>query len=107
MVYLLSSTKFTIYPDDYFTSVEDYGESSLIRLYYFIFGTLWSSALIQAIGMFIIASSCCMWYYNHGANSELESPVSRSALMAFRFHFGSLAFGSFILAIVQLLQMLL
>lgn len=107
MVYLLSSTKFTVYSGDYFTSVEDYGESSLIRLYYFIFGTLWSSALIQAIGIFVIASSCCMWYFNHGANSELESPVSRSALMAFRYHFGSLAFGSFILALVQLLQMLL
>ena len=45
-----------------------------------------------------------MWYYNHGANEDLDSPVSRSFKMAFRYHFGSLAFGAFILAVVQFLQ---
>jgi choline transporter-like protein 2/4/5 len=107
MVYLLAATNFTVFPGDYFTSVEDYGESSLIRLYYFIFATLWCSGIIQAIGMFVVASACCMWYYNHGANGTLDSPVTRSLWMAFRYHFGSFAFGSFILAFVQLLQMLL
>jgi len=105
MIYLLSSTYFYVAdPTDIFTSVQDYTEPSLIRLYYFIFGTLWSSALIQGIGVFTIASACCMWYYNHGANSELDSPVTRSLKMAFRYHFGSLAMGSFILAVVQFLQ---
>ena len=106
IIYLLSSTYFYVAASgDMFTSVQDYAEPSLLRLYYFIFGTLWSSALIQAIGTFTIASTVCMWYYNHGANAELDSPVSRSARMAFRYHFGSLAFGSFILAVVQFLQM--
>lgn len=106
MIYLLSATEFTIFKGDVFTSVKSYSESSLLRLYFFIFGTLWSNALIQAIGIFTVASACCMWYYNHGANSELDSPVTRSLKMAFRYHFGSLAFGSFILAVVQFLQML-
>lgn len=47
-----------------------------------------------------------MWYYCHGANDELDSPVSRSFKMAFRYHFGSLAFGSFILAVVQFMQLI-
>lgn len=106
MIYLLSATTFVVTGDDVFTSVKDYSEDSLLRLYYFIFGTLWSNALIQAIGIFTVASAVCMWYYNHGANSELDSPVTRSLKMAFRYHFGSLAFGSFILAVVQFLQML-
>ena len=106
MIYLLSATNFVVRSTDVFTSVESYSESSLLRLYYFIFGTLWSNALIQAIGIFTVASACCMWYYNHGANSELDSPVTRSIRMAFRYHFGSLAFGSFILAVVQFLQMM-
>lgn len=106
MIYLLSSTTFYVASSsDIFTSVKDYSDRSLLELYYFVFGTLWSSALIQAIGTFTIASAVCMWYYNHGANAELDSPVSRSLKMAFRFHFGSLAFGSFILAVVQFLQM--
>lgn len=106
MIYLLSATTFVARTGDVFTSVNDYGESSLIRLYFFIFGTLWSSALITAIGIFTVASAVCMWYYNHGANDELDSPVLRSLKMAFRYHFGSLAFGSFILALVQFLQMI-
>lgn len=69
MIYLLSATTFTVYGTDLFTSVADYSEASLLRLYYFIFGTLWSNALIIAIGIFTVASACCMWYYNHGANS--------------------------------------
>lgn len=106
MIYLLSSTTFSVISkDDYFTSVADWTERSLLELYFFIFGTLWSNALIGAIGIFTIASACCMWYFNHGANDVLDSPVSRSLKMAFRYHFGSLAFGSFILAVVQFLQM--
>lgn len=58
----------------------------------------------MAMGIFVVAASVCMWYYNHGANSELDSPVTRSFKMAFRYHFGSLAFGSFILAVVQFMQ---
>lgn len=69
MVYLLSATTFTAYAGDVFTSVKSYSEPSLLRLYFFIFGTLWSNAIIQALEMFIIASACCMWYYNHGAGS--------------------------------------
>ena len=47
-----------------------------------------------------------MWYYNHGVNNQLDSPITRSVKMAFRYHFGSLAFGSFFLAVVQFLQII-
>lgn len=91
---------------DVFTSVADYGDEKLIYLYYFIFGTLWTNALFQAIGIFIIASACTMWYYSHGPGQELDSPILRSYKMVFRYHLGSLAFGSFILALVQFLQLI-
>ncbi len=66
MVYLVSTANFKIANStDYFTSV-DYMDGGLINLYIFIFTTLWSNALIQAIGIFVIASACCMWYYSHG-----------------------------------------
>ena len=107
MVYLLSVTKFTIANStDLFTSVASYTDSNLYELYYFLFGTLWCNALIGAIGIFVIASACCMWYYSHGPNDELDSPILKSFKMAFRYHFGSLAFGSFILAVVQFMQIM-
>lgn len=66
MVYLVSTANFKIASSsDYFTSV-DYIDGGLVNLYIFIFSTLWSNALIQAIGIFVIASACCMWYYSHG-----------------------------------------
>lgn len=72
--------------------------------YYFVFGTLWVNALLQAIAIFVIASACAMWYYSHGPDATLDSPISGGFWMAFRYHFGSLAFGSLILAIVQFIQ---
>lgn len=107
MIYLVSCTKFISSSSNYFTSIGDYGDENLIRFYCFIFGTLWVNAFIGAVGIFVVASACCMWYFSHGPNSELSLPIARSYKMVFRYHFGSLAFGSFILAIVQFLQFLL
>ena len=90
---------------DVFTSVSSYADEKLIYLYYFVFGTLWTNALFQAMGIFVIASACAMWYYAHGPGQELDSPILRSYKMVFRYHMGSLAFGSLILAIVQFMQL--
>ena len=105
MVYLLSHAPFAVAKEtDVFTSISSYTDGSLFRFYYFFFATLWCGAFISAVGIFVIAACCAMWYYNHGANEDLDSPVSRSIKMAFRYHFGSLAFGAFILAVIQFLQ---
>ena len=61
-------------------------------------------AFISAVYIFVVAFATILWYYNHGANEELDSPICRGFKMAFRYHFGSLAFGAFILAVVQFLQ---
>jgi len=51
---------------DYFTSIKSYQDPYMIRFFIFIFGTLWCSAFIGAMTIFIIASASCMWYYSHG-----------------------------------------
>ena len=51
---------------DIFTELKDLFEPNLRALYYFIFATLWTNALILAVGTFVIASSVVMWYYSHG-----------------------------------------
>lgn len=105
MVYLVSAASFTATSSNYFSSVNSYSDPALIRFYIFIFCTLWASAFLGAMTIFIIASACSMWYYSHGPDSELTLPVSRSYKMVFRYHFGSLAFGALLLAIVQFLQL--
>jgi choline transporter-like protein 2/4/5 len=104
MIFLVSAATFKVNSStDYVTAVGGYDDSSLIRFYIFVFATLWSHGMIQAIGTFVIASACTMWYYSHGPGTQLDTPIYRSYKMAFRFHFGSLAFGSLLLAIVQAL----
>jgi choline transporter-like protein 2/4/5 len=104
MIYLVSSAPY-VYNADVFTSITNYQDSSLMRFYYFVFGTLWCNALVQAVTTFVIASACCMWYYSHGPGQDLHFPILRSYGRVFRYHLGSLAFGSLILAIVQFLQL--
>ena len=108
MVYLVSAAPFVIDTTggDLFTIISDYTDTTLIQFYYFVFATLWCNALISAFSIFVIACACCMWYYSHGPGQDLDAPIARSIKMGLRYHFGSLAFGSFILAIVQFLQFL-
>lgn len=105
MVYLVSSAEFVANTGDYFTSIKSYEDYNMIRFYCFVFGTLWVNAFIGAMTIFIIASACTMWYYSHGPDQELTLPIARSYKMVFRFHFGSLAFGALLVAIVQFLQL--
>lgn len=56
----------------------------------------------------MLASSACIWYFNQGqegANSN--GIVSKSFYRAFRYHLGSLAFGSLIIAIIQFIMAIL
>jgi len=68
--------------------------------WYFIFGGLWNNAFFMAMCYFIIASSCCIWYFAQGPGQGAEGAIRKSVYRVFRYHLGSLAFGSFILAIV-------
>jgi len=103
MIWLVSAASF-VANGDILSSIKDFRDLSLVRFYYFVFATLWSNALLQAITTFVIASSCCMWYYSHGPAHDLHLPVLRSFGRSIRYHLGSLAFGSLLLAIVQFIQ---
>ena len=107
MVYLVSAAKFVVMnSSDYFTSIESYGDTALVRFYIFVFLTLWVNAFLSAMTIFIIASATCMWYYSHAPGNELSLPIWRSYKMVFRYHWGSLAIGALLLAIVQFMQMI-
>jgi hypothetical protein len=104
MLYLVGAAKF-IADGDVFTSFATFKDLALARFYYFVFGTLWCNALLGAIGTFLIASSACMWYYANGPGQDLHLPILRSLGRVFRYHLGSLAFGSLILAIIQFIEL--
>jgi hypothetical protein len=73
-------------------------------LYYHGFGFLWNTAMILSMSNFVITSATCIWYHNN--HEDGGHPISKSFFMAFRYHFGTLAFGSFILAVVWVLRII-
>ncbi|KAE9009355.1 hypothetical protein PR003_g15784 [Phytophthora rubi] len=77
-----------------------------ILVAYHFFGFLWTAQLINAISMCTIAGAVSRYYWSRNKTSEEMGrfPVLESFKNCFRFHFGSLAFGAFIIAVVQFIR---
>lgn len=106
LVYIYSVGTFVKKGNSPLASVE-WEQNTKYMLWYYLFGGLWGNAFIQATTQFILGSTVCMWYFTQGEGMELHRPISRSIYRAFRYHWGSLAFGAFILAVVQFIQIIL
>lgn len=83
----------------------------------FVFGGLWNFAILLAVQFFILASAVCIWYWvspsvadgDTEAKRHLDEvkPISTSIYRAYRYHLGTLAFGSFILAATWFIRLCL
>ena len=104
MVCLIGTATFVASSGSVFTSLSSYTSSSLGYFYYMVFGTLWVNALLLAITIFVVAAACAVWYFSKSPGVRLDSPVCSGFWMAFRYHFGSLAFGAFLMALIQFIQ---
>ena len=62
--------------------------------------------MIISSAQFIIIVAVCTWYFSHGADVEGKASVFKGFKWLFRYHFGSIAFGSLILAIVWAIRMI-
>lgn len=67
---------------------------------------------IDALNQFCIASTAAIWYFSdkdpHNLKKkQVNKPVSKSWYRAFRYHPGTMAFGSFLLAVVKMLQIIM
>lgn len=80
-------------------------------LYYILFhcfGCLWNMAFLLYLMIFVIACSCAIWYFNNkNSPNHFRMPIGVSFWWAFRYHLGSLALGSLILAIIWTIQIIL
>lgn len=94
--------------------------------WYNIFAALWISQLCLACQNLIIAGAVADWFFTRYATNKLTSfvfasmflfdfirdksrlgcPVARSVGYAVRYHLGSLAFGSLLIALMKLVRML-
>jgi len=80
--------------------------STYLGLYHF-FGLLWINQLIQAISMCTVAGVVNKYYWVRDRTVKHPygpRPIISSLWIALRYHFGSLCFGSLIIAIVQFIR---
>ncbi len=90
-------------------------ESSTVLNYMMIFDLfmfLWTTEFVQAIGIFTVGGAVSHWYFgadsgdNHPdeENTGQSHPCCCSYWIAIRFHTGSAAFGSLLIAIVTMIR---
>ncbi|EAR87511.1 plasma-membrane choline transporter (macronuclear) [Tetrahymena thermophila SB210] len=87
-----------------FASVK-WQKNTRYMLIYHIFGGLWINAFFGALIQFILATACSLWYFSKP--NEPHQPVYTGVKRGLTNHFGSLAFGALILAIVQFIRLVL
>eukprot|EP00762_Andalucia_godoyi_P006425 ANDGO_02906.mRNA.1 Choline transporter-like protein 2 len=85
----------------------DWSFSASMRyvLIYHFFGLLWTLGFLLAIVFLVIAIAMATWYFIEPPKQSLPShPVLSAVGTTLRYHLGTLAFGSLIIAIVQFIR---
>lgn len=72
--------------------------------YYHFFALFWVNAMFDACASFVIIVATATWYFSHGSEVEGSAEVYKGFRWIWRYHCGSLALGSLILAIVQVIK---
>lgn len=79
-------------------------------LFYDLFGFLWTMGFINAVGYMIVAFVTIFWYYSDLDDSKKAAPdnsVRKAIWWTLRYHVGTLAFGSLIIAIIQFIRFMM
>ena len=71
---------------------------------YHVFGCLWFIWFIVGCTQFVIATMAATWYFTHDSDSKGSASVCKGICWLCRYHAGSIAFGSLIIAIVTAIK---
>ena len=75
-------------------------------IYFLVFALFWVVAYIICLQQFIIASLTCMWYFNGQGDSKGRVSVLLSIKWGAWYHCGSIAMGSFLIALVTMIRVM-
>jgi len=73
---------------------------------YSLFGYLWMNAFMIGVTQFIISASVAMWYFSSTSDAPGSGSLIRGLWWVFRYHLGSIAVGSFLIALVQFIRII-
>jgi len=89
------------------TWVPDSGNNTGVKLWFLFFCLLWTMNFISAYGQMVIAMAVSKWYFTNPTNrvADISSRTLLSCyLTVLRYHLGTCAFGSLLIAIVQFIR---
>jgi hypothetical protein len=84
------------------------GTKETAMFWVLLFGCLWIIIWFAAFQNFVIAATACQWYF-FGQGSDIDAvkddvKISLSGIWAFRYHMGTLAYGSFLVTVCTILK---
>jgi len=82
-------------------------EEQKIYIAYYVFGIFWMMELANSIGQFVISYAVVLWYYT--VKPKRGGPmcgIFRGYMVACTFHLGTLAFGSFLIAVLRYVRLI-
>ncbi|KAG5894972.1 hypothetical protein JTB14_009705 [Gonioctena quinquepunctata] len=74
---------------------------------YNIFGFFWLAFFVSALGQMVLASVFAQWYWTFNKRTLPFFAVTSALRRTLRFHMGTLAFGSLIVAICRMIRVIL
>ncbi|XP_037084148.1 choline transporter-like 2 [Pollicipes pollicipes] len=75
---------------------------------YNIFALFWTLFFLSAFGEMVLAGTFSSWYWTFDKSKDLpKTPLMDSTSRTFRYHMGTLAFGSLIIAIIRVVRVTL
>ena len=72
-----------------------------------LFMLLWGLFFLSALEELVMAGAFSAWYWTFNKKDVPAAPLSLSAWRAFRYHLGTLAFGSLIIAIIRFIRIMI
>lgn len=89
-----------------FLTEMEWSDNTKYVLLYSLFGFLWILNFIIGATQFIISATCVIWYFSSTSDANGSGSMSTGFYWVFRYHLGSIAFGSFIIALVQFIRII-
>merc|ERR1711990_34011 len=74
---------------------------------YNVFMLFWGMCFVSALGEMVLAGAFSSWYWTFDKSDVPALPVLKSIGRTFRYHTGTLAFGSLIIAIIKMIRLML
>ena len=86
-----------------------YGQTTegLYMQIYNLFGFFWGLFFIEALDQMVLAGAFASWYWVLNKKDVPKMPLMSSFYRTFRYHIGTLAFGSLIIAIIRMIRVMI